>query len=242
MAVICVAGISPGIGKTSIAEMLLGDFGGWHVARVRVADEINEAHAAILEGAGHVLLEADELADDLEVRRLLAAGAAGATVLLAEPRGLAAGLTALRQSMPARTDLLVEGNAYLWDADADLAIMVIGPGRSGKGLARVRPSVRELFDKIGVWVWNTRTNPTDEGFFEFPQAMARLGFARAITNRADYHHVNPTTETDPGNAPFLESVRSRLEGDWVERGAKEFLRRVGFDTDTDREQETGNRD
>ncbi|KPK47069.1 MAG: hypothetical protein AMK72_08895 [Planctomycetes bacterium SM23_25] len=240
MAVICIAGISPGIGKTSIAEMLLGELGGWHAARVRVADEIGEAHAAILEGAGHVLLDAEELADDPEVVRFLAAGAAGASVLLAEPRGLTAGVLALRRSVPAEANLLVEGNAYLWDADADVAVMVIGPGRSGKGLARVRPSVRELFDKIGVWVWNTRTNPTDEGFFEFPQAMARLGFARAITNRADYHHVNPASEADAGNAPFLAAVRQRLEGDWVQRGAQEFLRRVGFDTDTDREQGTGN--
>jgi hypothetical protein len=240
MAVICVAGISPGIGKTSVAEMLLGELGGWHVARVRVADEISESHAAVLEGAGHVLLDADELADDTEVQRLLAAGADGATVLLAEPRGLSAGLTALRASVPSGGDLLVEGNAYLWDADADLAIMVIGPRRSGKGLAPVRPAVRELFGKIGVWVWNTRTNPTDEGFFEFPQALARMGLGQAVTNRADYHHVNPTSETDAGNRPFLEAVRSRLEAEWIQRGAKEFLRRVGFDTDT--EQETGSRD
>ncbi len=229
MAVICIAGISPGVGKTSVAEMLLGELGGWHVARVRVAEEIRQAHAAILEEAGHVVLQADALADDPEMERLLSAGAASATVLLAEARGLTAGLMALRRSVPAAENLLVEGNAYLWAADADVAIMVIGPGRSGKGLAPVRPAVRELFDKIGVWVWNTRTNPTDEGFFEFPQAMARMGFGRAITNRADYHHVNPTSETDAGNAPFLTAVQQRLEGKWIERGAKEFLRRVGFD-------------
>jgi len=240
MAVICIAGISPGIGKTAIAEMLLGELGGWHAARVRVADEVGDAHAATLEGTGHVLLDADDLTDDAEVERLMAAGAAGVTVLLAEPRGLAAGLMALRHAVPPTENLLVEGNAYLWAADADLAIMVVGPGRSGKGLAPVRPSVRELFGKIGVWVWNTRTHPADEGFFNFPLEMARMGFGRAITNRADYHHVNPVSKTDAGNAPFLQAVRQRLEGEWIDRGAREFLRRVGFDTDTDTQQGTGN--
>ena len=229
MAVICVAGISPGIGKTAIAEMLLGQLGGWHAARVRVAEEIRQDHAAILKEAGHVVLQGDALADDPEMDRLLSAGAASATVLLAEPRGLTAGLAALRQSVPAADNLLVEGNAYLWAADADLAVMVIGPGRRGKGLAPVRPAVRELFDKIGVWVWNTRTHATDEGFFEFPQAMGRMGFARAITNRADYHHVNPTSQTHAGNAPFLAAVHRQLESEWIERGAREFLRRAGFD-------------
>jgi len=232
MAVLCIAGVSPGIGKTAVAEMLLGHLAGWHAARVRVADEIPEAQAPHLADAGHALLShPDETEADLELDRLLAAGAASARVLLAEPRCLTAGLAALADSVPPRGNLLVEGNAYLWAAEADLAIMVVGPGPSGKGLARVRRSARELFAKIGVWVWNTRTNPTEEGFFDFPQDLTRMGFGAAVTNQADFHHVNPTRPDDPAGEPFLDAVRRRLESEWVRRGSDEFLRRIGFKDD-----------
>ena len=228
MATICIAGISPGIGKTSVAEMLLAQLKGWHVARVRVADETAGPHEARLADAAHILLtRREDVSGDPDAGRLLAAGAAGASVLLAQPRGLKDGLAALQRSIPADANLLVEGNAFLWAAEADLAVMVIGPGRSGKGLAPVRPSVRELFSKIGVWVWNTRTNPTDEGFFEFPQAMARMGFHGAVTNQADFHHVNPTRQ-DAGNSVFIEAIRQRFERSWARRGSDEFLRRIGF--------------
>jgi len=228
MAVVCIAGITRGIGKTSVAEMLLGPLRGWHVARVRVADEIAGPDEARLGGAEHVLLiHPADTADDPEARRFLAAGASGVSVLLAQPRGLKDGLEALRQSVPQGTNILVEGNAYLWAAEADLAVMVIGPGRSGKGLAPVRPSVRELFTRVGVWVWNARTSATEEGFFEFPQAIARMGCSSAVGNQADFHHVNPTRD-DSGNAPFIEAVRQRVERDWVRRGSDEFLRRIGF--------------
>ena len=51
MAVICIAGIAPGIGKTAVAELVLRELGGrprwgWHAARVRMADEIPEAEVA----------------------------------------------------------------------------------------------------------------------------------------------------------------------------------------------------
>jgi len=232
MAVICIAGIAPGIGKTAIAELLLGHLEGWHAARVRLADEIPESAVDRLGDAGHALLPyPDETGPDVELDRLTAAGAATARVLLAEPRGLAAGLEALARSVPEGENLLVEGNAYLWGAAADLAIMVIGPGRSGKGLARVRRSARQLFPKIGVWVWNTRTDPGEEGFFDFPQAMARMGFQDAVTNTADFHHVKPTAEDDPGRPTFLRAVGQRLESEWIRRGSNEFLKRIGFKID-----------
>ena len=232
MAVICIAGVSPGIGKTSVAEMLLRYLEGWHAVRVRVADEMADADAARLGDAGHaLLLHPDEVEADPELDRLLAAGAASVRVLLAEPRGLADGLAALDGSAPRGGNLLVEGNAYLWGAKADLAVMVVGPGPSGKGLARVRPSIRELFGKIDLWVWNTRTNPTDEGFFDFPMVLARLGFGSAITNEADFLHVNPTATDDPGGRTFLDAVRTRLESEWIRHGSEEFLRRIGFKDD-----------
>ncbi|HUU11803.1 MAG TPA: hypothetical protein VM431_14855 [Phycisphaerae bacterium] len=229
MAVICIAGISPGIGKTSVAELLLGELEGWHVARVRVADEIGEVDAERLAETGHLLLtHPADTPGDAELDRLAGAAGRGASVLVAEPRGLAEGLAALRRGVPQDANLLIEGNAFLWADDADLAIMVLGPGRSGKGLAPVRPSVRELFAKIGVWVWNTRTNPADEGFFEFPQTLARMGYHRVVSNRADFHHVSPKAASADENAQFLDAVRERLEGAWWRRGSDEFLRRIGF--------------
>ncbi|MBL7141211.1 MAG: hypothetical protein ISS74_09915 [Planctomycetes bacterium] len=229
MARICIAGVAPGIGKTTVAEMLLGHLDGWHAARVRVADEIPDAHAPHLADAGYALLRyPDETGPDAELARLVAAGAAGVRTLLAEPRGLTAGIEALADSIPAGGHLLIEGNAYLWAAEADLAVMVVGPGPAGKGLARVRPSVRELFGKIHVWVWSARTEPAEEGFFEFPQALARMGFATAVTNAADFHHVSPGRAGDTGRKAFLEAVRRRLEEAWVRRGSDEFLRRIGF--------------
>jgi len=229
MATICIAGVAPGIGKTTVAEMLLGHLDGWHAARVRVADEIHDAHAPRLAEAGFALLRyPDETGPDAELARLVAAGAAQVRTLLAEPRGLAAGIEALADAVPAGGHLLIEGNAYLWAADADLAVMVLGPGPSGKGLVRVRPSVRELFGKIHVWVWSARTQVAEEGFFEFPQALARMGFASAVTNAADFHHVSPGRTDDAGHEAFLEAIRRRLEEAWVQRGSDQFLRRIGF--------------
>jgi len=232
VAVISIAGVAPGIGKTAVAEMLLGHLEGWHAARVRLADEIGEADADRLGEPGYALLSRpDGTRREAELERLLAAGAASARVLLAEPRGLAAGLTDLARSVPEGGHLLVEGNAYLWAAEADLAIMVVGPGPSGRGLPRVRRSVRELFGKIDVWLWNTRRNPAEEGFFDFPLALGRLGFGPAVSNRADFHHVNPRRPDDPAGPPFLDAVRARLEREWVRRGSDEFLRRIGFKND-----------
>jgi len=232
MAVICIAGVAPGIGKTAVAEMLLGHLSGWHVVRVRVAEEIGEADAARLGEAGHtLLLHPEETDDDAELDRLLKAGAASARVLLAEPRGLAAGLADLDGALPQDGNLLAEGNAYLWAAEADLAVMVVGPGPSGKGLGRVRRSIRELLGNIDVWVWNTRTDPTAEGFFDFPLALGRMGFGPAVTNRADFHPVNPTRPDDPAGRALLDAVRARLEKEWVRRGSAAFLRRIGFKND-----------
>jgi len=229
MATICIAGVAPGIGKTAVAELLLAHLDGWHAVRVRVADEIPDAHAPHLADAGFALLRyPDETGPDAELARLADAGATQVHTLPAEPRGLAAGIDALTRAVPDGSHILIEGNAYLWAADADVAVMVLGPGPAGKGLARVRPSVRELFGKIDVWVWSTRTEPSEEGFFEFPQALARMGFARAVTNAADFHHVSPGRSDDAGREQFLSAVRRRLEEAWVRRGSDEFLRRIGF--------------
>lgn len=229
MAVVCIAGTSPGIGKTSVAELLLARLPGWHAARVRVADEIAEGNAALVADADYRLLSGGAAAGDAEGRRLLAAGAHGATVLLAQPRGLAEGLKAMLATVPAGAHLLVEGNGYLGALQADVSIMVIGPGPSGKGMARARLSVRELFRKVNIWVWNTRTDPTAEGFFEFPQALAEMGFTETVSNNADYHHVNPYKAADSGNAPFTDAVVQALERGHWRPGSDEFLRRVGFD-------------
>jgi hypothetical protein len=229
MGVLSIAGVAPGIGKTAVAEMALAVLKGWHVARVRVGDEVPAPAAPDCAETGYVLLPGPAAAEtDPDAARMLAAGGQGGHVLLAEPRGLTAGLKALRRLWPEEANVVVEGNAYLWAAEADLAVMVIGPGRSGKGLARVRPSVRELFPKVGMWAWNTRTRPANEGFFEFPQELARMGFGGAVHNRAEFHHVCPPQADDAGNAAFLEAVRDAVDGDWWRRGSQEFLRRIGF--------------
>jgi len=229
MAIVCIAGTSPGIGKTVVAELLLAHLPGWHAARVRVADEITEAHAAVLGDAEYRLISSTTSAEDAESARCLAAGAHGAMTLLAQPRGLAEGLKAMLRQVPAGAHLLVEGNAYLWGCDADVAIMVVGPGPSGKGMARAKPSVRELFCKVNIWVWNSRSDPKAEGFFEFPQALAKMGFTEAVSNKADYHHVNPLEASHSGNAPFAEAVAQALERSHWRPESDEFLRRAGFD-------------
>lgn len=210
MALISIAGIAPGIGKTAVAELLLARLGGWRVARVCVADEIAGEEAARVGERGYALLAEAEATGRREVRRLVEAGGRAPAVLLAEARGLEEGVRALLSALPPHANLLVEGNAFLWARRADLAIMVVGPGASGRGLAPVRPSVREVFPRIGLWVWNTRTRPADEGFFEFPQALVRMGFVGAVSNAADFHHVNPAVRSHGGNAPFVEAVRNRL--------------------------------
>jgi len=225
MAIVCIAGVARGIGKTAVAEFLLARLEGWHTARVRVADEIPETDAARIGDEGFLLLSD---VDDAESRRLLAAGAATAAVLLAEARGLETGLARLLDSLPHGANLLVEGNAFLWAREADLAVMVIGPRPSGKGLAPVRPSTRELVAKIDLWTWNTRGDPAAEGFFEFPQALARMGIRGGVTNRADFHHVNPARGDDPANDAFLRTMRDHFERLAVRRESDAFLRRIGF--------------
>lgn len=227
MAIVCIAGVARGIGKTAVAEFLLARLEGWHAARVRVADEIPETDTARIGDEGFLL---GSECDDAEVRRLRGAGAMSAAVLLAEARGLEAGLERLLKSLPEGANLLVEGNAFLWARRADLAVMVIGPGPSGKGLAHVRPSTRELFGKIDLWTWNTRGDPAAEGFFEFPQALIRMGFQGGVTNRADFHHVNPVRSDDSANAEFLAVMHDRLRRLAVRRESDDFLRRIGFDT------------
>jgi hypothetical protein len=227
MAILVIAGVGRGIGKTAVAEFLLARLEGWHAARVRVADEIPETDAARIGDEGFLLLTET---DDAESRRLLAAGAATAAVLLAEARGLAAGLARLLESLPEGTNLLIEGNAFLWARRADLAVMVIGPGPSGKGLAPVRPATRELVGKIDLWTWNTRGDPAAEGFFEFPQALARMGIRDGVTNRADFHHVNPRDMGHAGNRAFLKAMRRHIDRIGIRRESNEFLRRTGFDT------------
>ena len=212
MAIVCIAGVAPGIGKTTVAELLLAQVRGWSVARVRVADEIGPAEAAMLAGEDYRLVRQSQVpAEEPEISRLLASGAAAACILLAEARGLDAGLRAMLAPMAPGHNLLVEGNAFLWAHDADIAVMVLGPGPSGKGLARVRPAVREIFPKVDIWAWNSRTDPHAEGFFEFPQALARMGLPATVSNRADFHLVNPREAGHQGNAAFLDCVRERLQ-------------------------------
>ena len=227
MAIVCIAGVARGIGKTAVAEFLLARLEGWHAARVRVADEIPDADAARIGDEGsRVVMDAD----DAEVRRLHDAGAVSTAVLLAEARGLEAGIDALLAALPQGANILVEGNAFLWARCADLAVMVVGPGPSGKGLAPVRPATRELLRKIDLWTGNTRGDPAAEGFFEFPQALIRMGFRGGVTNRADFHHVNPVRSDAPANAEFLAAMHDRLRCLTVRRESNAFLRRIGFDT------------
>jgi hypothetical protein len=210
MAVVCIAGTSTGIGKTAVAELLLSEFPGWHAARVRVADEMTAADAAALGDLEHRVLAASACAGNDEITRLHAAGARETSLLLAQPRGLVEGVDSLVRRVPAGDHLLVEGNAWLWARPADVAVMVLGPGPSGRGLGRVKASVRELFGKIDIWAWNTRTDPASEGFFDFPLALADMGFVGHVSNKADYHHVSPRREGDPSNASFAECVRQTL--------------------------------
>ena len=239
MGIICIAGVGRGIGKTAVAEFLLTRLGEesatvqetrratWHVARIRVADEIPDADAARIGDEGFFLVSE---CDDAETRRLRDAGAGAAAVLLAEPRGLEAGLDALLAALPRGANILVEGNAFLWARRADLAVMVVGPGPSGKGLAPVRPSTRELFGKIDLWTWNTRGDPAAEGFFEFPQDLVRMGFRGGVTNQADFHHVNPRARDHSGNRTFLDALHHHIQRLGIWRESDAFLRRIGFDT------------
>jgi hypothetical protein len=229
MAVVCIAGTSAGIGKTAVAELLLAAFPGWHAARVRVADELSAADAARLGDAPHVLLPPSAAGDDPEAARLRAAGAPETSVLLAQPRGLAEGIDTLASCVPPEANLLVEGNAWLWARPADVSIMVLGAGPSGKGLVRVRTSVRELFKKIDIWAWNTRTDPAAEGFFDFPMSLAAMGFKEFLSNASDFHPVNPRDGARGGNAPFVTCVRQALERKRWRPGADAFLRKAGFD-------------
>jgi hypothetical protein len=230
MAVISIAGASPGVGKTALAEFLLSQLDGWFAARIRVGEEVPEHEAPLVGDAAYRLVAKPELLTaDAEVERLRASGAAGAAVLLTEPRGLENGVQELLAWLPKKANLLVEGNAFLWTHRADVTILVLGPRPSGKGLGVVRPSARELFPKIDVWAWNTRGSPADEGFFEFPQALARMGFQGAVDNRADFHHVNPLRPAHEGNGDFLAAVRGRIEGPWWRQESDDFLRRLGFD-------------
>jgi len=227
VAIVCIAGVARGIGKTAVAEFLLARLEGWHTARVRVADEIPDADAARIGDEGsRVVMDAD----DAEVRRLHDAGAVSTAVLLAEARGLEAGLDTLLAALPPGANILVEGNAFLWARRADLAVMVIGPGLSGKGLAPVRPATRELFGKIDLWTWNTRGDPAAEGFFEFPQALVRMGFRGGVTNQADFHHVNPRETGHAGTRAFLKAMRRRIDRIGIRCESDAFLRRIGFDT------------
>ena len=213
MAIVCIAGVAPGIGKTAVAELLLSQVQGWAVARVRTADEVGEAGAALLAGAEYRVLPLSRSPDaDPEMGRLMAAAAGPASILLAEPRGLDVGIKALLRTLtPGAINLLVEGNAFLWAGQADLSVMVLGAGPSGKGLARVRQSVREIFPKIDVWTWNSRADPHTEGFFEFPQALAKMGFRETVSNRADFHLVRPRDAADKDSVAFLDCVREHLE-------------------------------
>jgi len=226
MAIVCIAGVTRGIGKTAVAEFLLARLEGWHAARVRVADEFPKTDAARIGDEEYLLLPES---DDAEVRRLRGAGAMSAAVLMAEPRGLEAGLDTLLAALPRGANILVEGNAFLWARRADLAVMVIGPGPSGKGLAPVRPATRELFGKIDLWTWNTRGDPAAEGFFEFPQALIRMGFQGGVTNRADFHHVNPRETGHEGNRAFLDALHHHIQRLGIWRESDSFLRRIGFD-------------
>jgi hypothetical protein len=229
MAIVCIAGTAAGIGKTAVAEFLLTQLPGWHAARVRVAEELGEADVAHLGDAPYLLLPAAQRRGDAEVGRLLAAGAREVDLLLAQPRGLAEGIDALTARLPDGANLLVEGNAYLWARQADVSIMVLGPGPSGKGLGRVRPSVRELFQKIDIWAWNTRGRPGEEGFFEFPMTLAGMGLGQIITNNADFHDVNPLEAAHSGNASFAACVQRTVERKRWRPGSDEFLRKAGFD-------------
>jgi len=230
MAVISIAGASPGVGKTAVAEFLLSQLDGWFAARIRVGEEVSEREAFLIGDAAFRLVAKPELlCADAEIDRLRAAGASGAAVLLAEPRGLEGAVGELLAWLPKKANLLVEGNAFLWASRADVTIMVIGPRPSGKGLGVVRPAARELFPKIDVWAWNSRGSPADEGFFEFPQALAKMGFHGVVTNRADFHHVSPLRATHEGNGDFLAAVRGRIEGPWWRKESDDFLRKIGFD-------------
>jgi hypothetical protein len=229
MAVVCIAGTAKGIGKTAVAEALLAAFPGWHAARVRVADELTAADTARLSDALYGILPAASCPDDAELARLAAAGAHETSVLLAQPRGLADGLASLVGKLPERTNLLVEGNGYLWARPADVSIMVIGPGPSGKGMGRIKASVREIFPKIDIWAWNTRTDPASEGFFDFPLELAALGSKEHVSNKADYHHLNPRRADDTGAAALAACVRQTLERKHWRSESDEFLRKAGFD-------------
>ena len=59
MAIVSIAGVARGIGKTAVAELLLTRLEGWHAARVRVADEIPDAARIGDEGA-RVVMDADD--------------------------------------------------------------------------------------------------------------------------------------------------------------------------------------
>jgi hypothetical protein len=229
MAVVCIAGTAAGIGKTAVAEFLLAQLPGWHAARVRVAEELGKDDVARLGDAPHRLVPAAQCREDAEIDRLRAAGTPDLSVLLAQPRGLAEGIDALTARLPSGANLLVEGNAYLWARPADVSIMVLGPGPSGKGLGRVRPSVRELFQKIDIWAWNTRGSPGDEGFFEFPMMLAGMGLGQIITNNADFHDVNPRQAGHAGNASFAACVQRTIERKKWRPESDEFLRKAGFD-------------
>jgi len=57
-----------------------------------------------------------------------------------------------------------------------------------------------------------------------------MGFRGGVTNRADFHHVNPRETGHEGNRAFLKAMRRRIDRIGIRRESDAFLRRIGFDT------------
>lgn len=154
MRIICVAGSSSGVGKTTVACIMLRRLPGWAALKVTRSHRRGPCPhqrgcnvCATLERPYRLLeMTPENDLPDKDTWRLRQAGASRVFWLIARPEAVARGLKKALQRLKVVPGVVIEGNSAVPLVDADLVVMV--KRRGGKP----SPSARAAADRADITI------------------------------------------------------------------------------------------
>lgn len=139
---ICIAGTASGVGKTSVAEMLLHALKGWSAAKISLNENLATKHSFTIVFRGpHLEKKGSDTA------RMAAAGARRVIWICARRSAVNAAIRQMLRGLRPKEKIIVEGNSFARFACPNLTILVARVGQRS-----MKPSARLILPRVNMVV------------------------------------------------------------------------------------------
>lgn len=206
MRIISVTGTASGVGKTTVARLLLQhleDFSALKITTKHEGSCPRHSECDVCETMKHPYTIT---IDPLQINRsgkdtalFKKAGARKVVWLQTHSEYLKAGIEEALAYFGKNDSVIVEGNSFLHAYDADISILVATPRET-----KIKRSTRQIVSKIDLAVINKYAEDNMDDIMKTRERLHEIGCYASV------HIINPFQENYPPNEAFLNHIKEMI--------------------------------